>query len=169
MALLAVQNELQQSRGHVRALTQLFHALATAHRTLNAEADRLFREKADQITSLESRVAQTLVKQSYDLLDLKSMKPEKFSGLRAQAWKPWARKFKAYCNGKSQGFRSALEWAELRQTPLLGNFSGCPWNQVQTADAKLHDFLCATLGGEAGDSSRRPRAWKAKALKSGAD
>jgi len=153
---MALQTELQQSRGQVLALTPRFDALAAAHQSLNSEADRLFREKADQITALEARLTQTLFKQNFDLLDLKSMKPEKFSGLRAEAWKPWARKFKAYCNGKAGGFRSALEWAELQQTPLLGNFSGCPWNQVQTADAKLHDFLCATLGGEAGLLAETP-------------
>ena len=108
-ALLALQNELQQSRGQVFSLTQRFDALATAHQNLNAESDRLFREKSDQIAALEGRLTQTLYKQSFDLLDLKSMKPEKFSGLRAEAWKPWARKFKAYCNGKAGGFRSALE------------------------------------------------------------
>ena len=153
---MALQTELAQSRGQVLALTQRFDALATAHQTLNSEADRLFREKSDQIAALEGRLSQTLNKQTFDLLDLKSMKPERFSGLRAEAWKPWARKFKAYCNGKAQGFRSALEWAELQQTPLLNNFGGCPWSQVQTADAKLHDFLCATLGGEAGLLSETP-------------
>ncbi len=153
---MALQTELQQSRGQVLALTQRFDALAAAHQSLNSEADRLFREKADQITALEARLTQTLFKQNFDLLDLKSMKPEKFSGLRAEAWKPWARKFKAYCNGKAGGFRSALEWAELQQAPLLGNFSNCPWSQVQTADAKLHDFLCATLGGEAGLLAETP-------------
>jgi hypothetical protein len=59
-ALLALQTELQQSRGQVLALTQRFDALAAAHQTLNAEADRLFREKSDQITALEGRLTQTL-------------------------------------------------------------------------------------------------------------
>ena len=83
------------------------------------------------------------------------MKPDRFSGQRNEAWKPWARKFKAYCNGKSQGFRSALEWSEL-QTTALTDFSSCPWAQALAADAKLHDFLCATLGGEAGLLAETP-------------
>ncbi len=102
-----MQTELQQSRGQVLALTQRFDALAAAHQTRNSEADRLFREKSDQIASLEGRLIQTLHKQTFDLLDFKSMKPEKFNGLRAEAWKLWARNFKAYRNGRSQGFRSA--------------------------------------------------------------
>ena len=83
------------------------------------------------------------------------MKPDRFSGQRNEAWKPWARKFKAYCNGKRQGFRSALEWSEL-QTTALTDFSSCPWAQALAADAKLHDFLCATLGGEAGLLAETP-------------
>jgi hypothetical protein len=77
-ALMALQTELQQSRGQVLALTQRFDALAAAHQSLNSEADRLFREKSDQIAALEGRLSQTLNKQTFDLLDLKSMKPEKF-------------------------------------------------------------------------------------------
>ncbi len=104
-ALLVLQTEPQQIRGQVFSLTQRFDALATAHQNLNAESDRLVREKSDQIAALEGRLTQTLYKQTFDLLDLKAMKPEKFIGLRAEAWKPWARKFKAYCNGRSQSFR----------------------------------------------------------------
>ena len=148
-ALAALQQELAASRAQTLQLTQRFDALATAHQSLNSEADRLFRKKSDQIASLEHRLTATLSKQTFDLLDLKSMKPDRFSGQRNEAWKPWARKFKAYCNGKSQGFRSALEWSEL-QTTALTNFTSCPWAQALAADAKLHDFLCATLGGEAG-------------------
>ena len=123
---------------------------------MNSEADWLFRVKADQIAALEQRLTATLSTQSFDLLDLKLMKPDRFSEQRNEAWKPWARNFKAYCNGKSQGFRSALEWAELQATALNNNFSSCPWAQAQAADAKLHDFLCVTLGGEAGLLAETP-------------
>ena len=149
-ALVALQHELAQSRAQVLAVTQRLDQLTQSHQLLNSEADRLFREKADQISTLETRLSATLFKQGFDLLDLKSMRPERFDGKRNEAWKPWQRKFKAYCNGKAQGFRSALEWAELQPGPLQGNLHGCPWPKVVEADAKLHDFLCATLGGEAG-------------------
>ena len=149
-ALVALQQELAQSRAQVLAVTQRLDQLTQSHQQLNSEADRLFREKADQISALETRLSATLFKQGFDLLDLKSMRPERFDGKRNEAWKPWQRKFKAYCNGKAQGFRSALEWAELQPGPLQGNFHGCPWPKVLDADAKLHDFLCATLGGVAG-------------------
>ena len=30
-----------------------------------------------------------------------------------------------------------------------GDLSSCPWDKAVYADEKLHDFLCATLAGEA--------------------
>ena len=144
-ALINLQQELETSRNQVLAVTQRLDALSASHQLLNNEADRLFREKAAEIQALEQRLSATLFTQKFDLLDLKTMMPEHFAGKRNEAWKPWQRKFKAYCNGKAQGFRSALEWAELQQQPLNGNFHGCPWNKAQKADAKLHDFLCSLL------------------------
>ena len=47
-ALVALQHELAQSRSQVLTLPQRFDALATAHQTLNSQADRLFMEKTDQ-------------------------------------------------------------------------------------------------------------------------
>ena len=84
-ALAALQQELAASRAVTLQLTQRFDALAAAHQSLNSEADRLFREKADQIAALEQRLTATLFKQTFDLLDLKSMKPERFSGQRNEA------------------------------------------------------------------------------------
>ena len=55
---------------------------------MNSEADQLLHEKADQIAALEQRLTATLFKQNFDLLDLKSMKPGRFSGQRNEAWKP---------------------------------------------------------------------------------
>ena len=149
-ALVALQQELETSRNQVLQVTQRLDALTASHQALNNEADRLFQQKTAEIHALEQRLSATLFTQKFDLLDLKTMMPEHFAGKRNEAWKPWQRKFKAYCNGKAQGFRSALEWAELQQQPLQGNFASCPWNKAQEADAKLHDFLCSTLGGEAG-------------------
>ena len=84
-ALIALRQELAQSRGQLLVLTQ---RLDTSHQTLNAEADRLFREKADQIQALEACLHATLFRQTFDFLDIKSMKPENVSGLRNEAWTP---------------------------------------------------------------------------------
>ena len=74
-ALVALQQELDQSRAQVLAVTQRLDQLTQSHQLLNSEADRLFREKADQISALETRLSATLFKQGFDLLDLKSMRP----------------------------------------------------------------------------------------------
>ena len=159
-ALVALQQDLDASRNQVMLVTQRLDALTTSHQLLNTEADRLFREKAAEIQALEQRLSATLFAQKFDLLDLKTMMPEHFAGKRNEAWKPWQRNFKAYCNGKAQGFRSALEWAELQQQPLQGNFHGCPWGKAQEADAKLHDFLAGNRDGFAYvDGGVPPVAW----------
>ena len=44
-----------------------------------------------------------------DLIDTKTMSPDKFSGNRSENFKAWAKKIKAYCNAKLHGYRRALE------------------------------------------------------------
>ena len=43
-----------------------------------------------------------------------------------------------------------LSGAEVQTGPLKRKLAICSWQMVLEADAKLHDFLCATLGREAG-------------------
>ena len=97
---------------------------------------------------MESSIAQLLRKQHCDLLDLKAMKPTSFKGEKAERWKPWARRTKAYCNAKHPGFRSALEWAEQQQSEIL-DFTGCPWERASAMNSALYEFLCQSLGGHA--------------------
>ena len=40
---------------------------------------------------------------------MKTLQPESFKGKQSEAFKPWARQVKAFCNAKKQGFRKALE------------------------------------------------------------
>ena len=135
-AMAALQQELELSRNQVLALTRRVDELSNkhgdltaAHNHLHSESDRLFKQRHDEISALEAKLSATLFRQNFDLLDLKSMKPEKFSGAKNEAWKPWARRFRAYCNGKAQGFRSALEWSEAQPTEIT-SFAGCPWDKA---------------------------------------
>ena len=151
-AIIALQNEVKTTRDQVMEVTRRFDALLGAHTALRNQSDALFQAKTVEISALEARLTNLLTKQKtdFELLDLKAMKPEKFKGTRSEPWKPWARRFKAYCNGKSLGFRAALDWAEAQGqeiTHLQG--SSCPWEKAEYADEKLHDFLCATLAGDA--------------------
>ena len=129
--------------GEVRAVA-CARALKPAHGALNLEADRLFRVRADEIKASEDRLKNLLFKQQFDLLDLKEMKPGEFRGRRSENFKPWARKLKAYCNGKRDGFRRALEWAEAQKQEIT-DLSGSGWEPAAAADTKLHDFLLQLL------------------------
>ena len=51
-----------------------------------------------------------------DLVDVKSMAPAKFAGLKADSFKTWAKKLKAYTNAKVTGFREALDLAGKSKT-----------------------------------------------------
>ena len=44
----------------------------------------------------------------FELIDTKTMTPTKFSGMRTDHFKQWAKKLKAYTNAKVNGFREAL-------------------------------------------------------------
>lgn len=154
-ALIALQNEMQQTRAQLAMVSQRFDgmnaahtALQAAHDTLKIDAHRVLGERADQIAELERSIASLLKKQHCDLLDLKAMKPTAFKGERNEKWRPWARRTKAYCNAKHPGFRSALEWAE-KQTVEITDFSSCPWSRAQSMDSSLYEFLCQCLGGHA--------------------
>ena len=120
-AITALQADLAMTRDQVLQVTRRFDQLNDAHQRLANDSDRLFREKKDEIQDLEVRLHNLLGKQKndFELLDLKAMKPEKFKGSRNEPWKPWARRFKAYCNGKAVGFRSALDWAERQDQEIL--------------------------------------------------
>ena len=161
-ALVALQQEMAQTRSQLLEVSQKFDSLSNAHQTLQGahdtlrvDSDRLLRQRQGQIEAIENRLTTLLGKQQCDLLDLKSMKPTVFKGERSEKWKPWARKTKAYCNGKNEGFRAALEWAEKQASEIV-NFTGCPWDRAQHNDAKLHDFLSTILGGHAAITADTP-------------
>ena len=136
-AIIVLQTELKTTRDQVMEVTRRFDQLLGAHTALRDQSDTLFRKKADEISALEARLTNLLTKQKtdFELLDLKAMKPEKFKGTRAEPWKPWARRFKAYCNGKSLGFRAALDWAEAQGQEIVSlHNSSCPWEKAEYAD-----------------------------------
>ena len=70
------------------------------------------------IKESEDKLRNLIFRQQFDLLDSKELKPDNFKGRATEAFKPWSRKLKAFCNSKRTGFRAALEWAK-RST--LGN------------------------------------------------
>ena len=147
-AMIQLQSEFASQRQQMQLMAQQHDALSNAHLVLRAESDALFQQRAQEIAASEKKLNSLLFNQKFDLLDAKALQPDKYKGRRAEAFKPWARKLKAYCNAKRGGFRKALEWAEKQQQEIT-DLSGCPWPDAQLADSKLHDFLLMTLEEDA--------------------
>ena len=146
--MVQLQAEFATTKQQLAVVAQQHDALQQAHLVLRAESDTLFRTRQEEIRASEQKLEKLLFSQKFDLLDLKNMQPDKFRGRRVEAFKPWARKLKAYCNAKRGGFRKALEWAEKQSTKIV-DLTHCPWAEAQLADAKLHDFLLMTLEEDA--------------------
>ena len=147
-ALIALQQEMAQVRGQVAQVSQAYDQLKAAHDALNLAASNAIGQKTDEITAMEEKLRGLIFRQQFDLLDAKDLKPDAFRGRKTENFKPWAKKFKAYCNSKRTGFRQALEWAE-KEPQELHNTAGCPWDFAAAADPKLYDFLLQILGEDA--------------------
>ena len=136
-ALTELQSQLDRSQQQVLTLTSKVDQLTASHQHLYSESTRLFQKRFDEVQELERKLAQGLFRQQFDLLDLKAMRPDRFGGGRNEAWRPWSKKFKAYCNGRAAGFRAALDWAE-KETSEITSLTASPWDKAEQADPKLH-------------------------------
>ena len=125
-AMIQLQTDLAQTRSQMQMMAASHDNLQRAHEALKGQSDALFRQRAEEIKASEDKLSRLLFSQKFDLLDMQAMQPEMFKGRRNDAFKPWARKLKAYCNAKRQGFRKALEWAESQsaRSPISRACSG---------------------------------------------
>ena len=79
-------------------------------------------------------------KKHYWNLDTKGQVGE-YSG-DPKAWRGWAKKLMAFCNGKQPGFRKALLWAAQQQVPIDdASMQATGWAHIQEANQKLYDLL----------------------------
>ena len=86
----------------------------------------------------------------FELIDVKTMIPAKFSGMKSDHFKLWAKKLKAYTNAKVSGFRDALELAEKSKVAISnGLIQSWGWNEGAIANTKLSDMLVSVCEGEA--------------------
>ena len=143
-ALGVLRQEMAQTRVHVVQRTDSYEALKSVHDALNLAAQQALADKDQQIQLTESRPRGQIFRQQFDLLDSKEIKPDQFKGRTSETFKPWQRKFKAFCNSKRTGFRAALDWAETRTTEIL-NSAQVPWDNAEAAAPKLQDFLLQIL------------------------
>ena len=155
-AMIALQNEMATMRAQMNLVSTRYDQLNTAHSALQAaheslrnDAGRVLNERAEEIKQLEKSIGGLLRKQNCDLLDIGTLKPTEFRGGRDEKWRPWAKKLKAYCNAKQNGFKRALEWAETQATEIL-DLGSCPWDRARDLDETLFDFLQQCLRGHAG-------------------
>ena len=148
-AILALRQELDQTKNQLATMAGQYDTLKGLHDTLERNTDQIFRMQMTQINSAENRMSNLIKKQKVDLLDLKTLQPTTFSGKSGEAWKPWAKNFKLYCNGKSHGFRTALNWAEQQKDPITDLTPLSQWDLYDVADGKLYEFLLGLLDGAA--------------------
>ena len=118
------------------------------------ELDRLRKETDAARKAANARINETGQRSSHaedklDLVDIKTMQPQVFSGHASESYKPWAKKVKAFCNAPKPVFRKALDWAEMETAPIdeasLGVLS---WAPAVTADQKLYDMLVLHLSDD---------------------
>ena len=108
-ALIALQQEMAAVRGQIATVSQAYDQLKAAHDALNLAASTAIGQKTNELTAMEEKLRGLIFRQQFDLLDAKDLKPDAFRGRKTENFKPWAKKFKAYCNSKRTGFRQALE------------------------------------------------------------
>ena len=147
-AIMVLQNELAQTRQAVQAGAAAHDALQRAHEALNNAAQAALADKDRMIKEVEDRLRTLVFRQGFDLLDAKDLKPEHFRGRQTEAFRPWQKRFKAFCNSKRSGFRAALEWAE-QQTTEIADPSHSGWEEATAAAPKLHDYLLQVLEEQA--------------------
>ena len=93
--MIALQQEMEQTRTQMLGLGQRFDGLAQAHTALQQAHDALsfhtgqaMAQRQQQIQEIEDKLKNTYFKQQFDLLDLKNMRPEVFKGNRGENWRP---------------------------------------------------------------------------------
>ena len=104
-AILVLQDEVAQLRQAIQAGATAHDALRAAHDALNNAAQVALAQKDAKIQETEERLRGLIFRQQFDLLDSKEMKPDHFRGRATDTFKPWQRKFKAFCNARRTGFR----------------------------------------------------------------
>ena len=79
-ALGVLVQEMVETRAHVTQLTNSHEALKSAHDALNFVAQQTLADKDHKIQETETRLRNLLLKQQFDMLDSKELKPDHFRG-----------------------------------------------------------------------------------------
>ena len=111
-----ILSELANTRAQLQQMASAHDALAAAHEALRSASELALNEKTAQIAETETKLGKPSFQQKFDLLDFKTLQPEIFKGRDHETFKPWARKVKAFCNAKQQGFRKAIAGQRRKST-----------------------------------------------------
>ena len=144
-AMQQLQGELNTTRDQLARMADSHDQLRAAHEALRLASEQAFQMKAAEIQASEDKLSKLVFNQKFDLLDMKTLQPDTFKGRAQEAFKPLARKVKAFCNAKRQGFRKALDWAEA-QPHAIQDLGPMGWSHAEPANEKLHDFLLQLCG-----------------------
>ena len=121
--------------------------------TKHSQRDMEMAQMRVELRLAQAAGAQSQSQQSdkkFELIDVKTMIPAKFSGMKSDHFKLWAKKLKAYTNAKVSGFRDALELAEKSKVAITnGLIQSWGWNEGAIANTKLSDMLVSVCEGEA--------------------
>ena len=103
-AMIQMQADLDATRQQVQLITTSHDQLKAAHEALNIAAQNAIAQKTAEIKAAEDNLRGLLFRQQFDLLDSKELKPDVYKGRRTESFKPWKKKFEAFCNSKRTGF-----------------------------------------------------------------
>ena len=95
-----LQTEVGMQRNQIAQMASAHDALRQAHEALRQASEAALNARAAEIASSEAKLQKLLFSQKFDLLDMKTLQPDTFQGKHSEAYKPWSRKVKAFCNAK---------------------------------------------------------------------
>ena len=71
------------------------------------------------------------------------MSPQSFWGSSSESFRPWAKKLNAFTIARRDGYRQALDRAELNRTELDGQILlSWGWQDIFPANQNLYDMSC---------------------------
>ena len=148
--------QLEQMKEHVTRISNALDSLRSESSDAVAE---LRRESSDAVSDIRRQLAtaeSNLFKMGkgsgskISLMNLKTFEPKTFAGKESENIKTWARRIKSYCNNKTKGFKTALEWAEAQVAPIVVNeLIALNWAPAGEADEELYEYLTMVTSDDA--------------------
>ena len=139
----AMRNEIVALQQRLLLAEQHGVQAAKALEKLRSETDAAFKQANARIDGGYHR------EDRLELVDVKSMLPNVSKGSADESYKQWAKKVKAYCASRNDGFRKALAWAEAETVPVDENsLTALAWAPANAAYAKLYDMLVMHLADD---------------------